>query len=51
MSMERAENQKSNYVFLIFFKMHSRVFLKENREWTKNGFLGYFWAFSDFGVF
>ena len=27
------------------------VFLKESRVHTKNSFLGYFCAFSDFGVF
>ena len=26
-------------------------FLKESRVHIKNSFLGYFWAFSDFGVF
>ena len=54
----------SNYIILFFDILKgihgfhnwtvvndSRVCLKESREWTKNEFLGYFWEFSDFGVF
>ena len=29
----------------------ARVAHKESRVYTKNAFLRYFWAFSDFGVF
>ena len=32
-------------------RAYARVAHKESRAYTKNEFLRYFWAFSDFGVF
>ena len=40
------------YVTIIHRNSHMYMgFLKESRVHIKNSFLGYFWAFSDFGVF
>ena len=40
------------YATIIYRNSHTYVgFLKETRVHKKNSFLGYFWAFSDFGVF
>ena len=40
------------YATIIYSNSRMYVgFLKESRVHIKNSFLGYFWAFSDFGVF